>query len=65
MSLKSFHILFITVSVLLSVFVAVFAMSNMDGIERISWMGGSIVFGIGLVWYGSRFLKKMKAIEQV
>jgi hypothetical protein len=65
MSLKSFHILFITVSTLLSLFVATFAISNMEGIERIMWTGGSVVFGIGLIYYGTKFLQKMKAIKQV
>jgi hypothetical protein len=61
-SLKSFHILFITASVLLSALLAAYAAMNMNGAARILWIVGSVAFGVTLTWYGNKFIQKMKGI---
>jgi len=63
MGLKAFHIFFIVVCTLLALVVAAFAAMEMTGLSRILWMGGSLISGVALVFYGIRFLKKMKDVS--
>ncbi len=63
MGLKAFHIFFIAVCTLLALVMAVFAAMEMTGLNRILWITGSIVSGVGLVVYGVRFLRKMKDVS--
>ena len=59
MSLKAFHIFFITLSVLLSLGCAVWAFANgaapLFGIL-------ALVIAVGLIFYGVTFLRKAKTI---
>ena len=66
MSLKAFHVFFIALSILLSIGVGSWGISNY--LASGAW--GSLALGIvfcltapGLLVYGRRFLKKMKEIE--
>ena len=67
MSLKAFHIVFITASSALAVGFGVWALKNYlapDG----RWVDmlmaiGSFVFGIGLIVYERYFLKKLKNVS--
>lgn len=66
MSLKAFHVLFITASVLLSFWFGWFELSRYaDTKEAMDlWFGGgSCVAGVGLIAYGVYFLKKLKNIS--
>jgi hypothetical protein len=66
MSLKAFHILFITASVLLSFWFSWFELSRYaDSREAMDlWFGGgSCVAGVSLIAYGIYFLKKLKNIS--
>jgi hypothetical protein len=59
MSLKTFHIFFIALSILLSAGCAVWAFAN--GIETVFGVTFAIV-AVALVVYGGFFLKKSKGI---
>ena len=66
MSLKAFHLVFITASVLLAFGFAVW--SFMAYAEERHWMdlaygAGSALAGVGLIVYGRYFLKKLKDIS--
>ena len=62
MSLKIFHIFFVTISVLLSIGFAVWCfMQSASGFAITGAL--SIVAAALLVFYGYRFLKKIKRIE--
>ncbi len=66
MSLKAFHILFITVSVALSFWFGWFELSRYTDSKAAMdlWFGvGSLVTGAGLIAYGIYFLKKLKNIS--
>ncbi|MBM3870409.1 MAG: hypothetical protein FJ392_05510 [Verrucomicrobia bacterium] len=66
MSLKAFHILFITASVLLSFWFGWFELSAYSDSKAAMnlWLGiGSCVAGVALVAYGIYFLKKLKNIS--
>ena len=63
MGLKAFHIFFIVVCTLLALVVAAYAATAMTGLNRILWIAGSLVSGVGLIFYGKRFLKKMKDVS--
>ena len=58
MSLKWFHVLFITVSIVLSVVVAMWAFTNSSPILGILSLGA----GGALAGYQSRFLRKAREI---
>ncbi|MCH8122614.1 MAG: hypothetical protein IH853_05780 [Bacteroidetes bacterium] len=60
MSLKAFHIAFITVSTLLTFGMGVYAFLEVDGAMRFVWTLAALLAGILLIVYGMRFLKKMK-----
>ncbi len=66
MSLKAFHILFITVSVALSFWFGWFELSRYSESRAAMdmWFGaGSCVTGVVLIVYGVYFLKKLKNIS--
>ena len=66
MSLKAFHIVFITASVLLAFGVAAWSLVNFSDGRRLTDLGfglGSASLGVGLVIYGRYFLKKLKNIS--
>jgi len=66
MSLKTFHILFITASVLLAFWFGWYELDRYTGTQAAVdlWFGvGSCVTGVGLIAYGIYFLKKLKHIS--
>lgn len=63
MSLKTFHIVFITVSTLLSFGMAAYAILEVEGGIRFLWVVLSLTVGIVLILYGKAFMKKMKDIQ--
>ena len=63
MSLKYFHILFILLSVMITVGFGCWALLATGLPGGFRWMGGlSLAGGVFLVFYGIRFLKKTKSI---
>ncbi len=66
MSLKAFHILFITASVLLAFWFGWFELTRYADTRQtmdLCFGGGSCVIGVGLIAYGIYFLKKLKHIS--
>lgn len=66
MSLKAFHIVFVTASVLLAFGLAAWAFVNYTETRRMTDLAagiGSSVAGVGLLAYGRYFLKKLKNIS--
>lgn len=66
MSLKAFHIVFITVSSALAVGFGIWSLKNYiaGGNGSILWFGiGSLIAGMALIVYGRYFLKKLKKIS--
>ena len=66
MSLKAVHIAFISLSVLLSAGFAVWALEGFregGGGGMLAAGVASLVFGIGLIIYGARFLRKLKHVS--
>lgn len=63
LSLKAFHIAFITVSSLLTFGLAVYAFLRVEGAMGFVWALAAILGGAALIVYGMRFLKKMKDIQ--
>ena len=66
MSLKAFHVVFITVSILLAFGFAVWEFVAYSDSRRMVDLGfglGSTVAGVGLVFYGRYVLKKLKHIS--
>jgi hypothetical protein len=59
MSLKWFHIVFITLSVMLSVWFGVWGLFN----QQVALGIGSLVASIGLVLYGNHFLAKVRKLD--
>jgi hypothetical protein len=66
MSLKAFHIIFITVSTLLAFGFGVWSLTNYFSAEGAALdlvLGAaSLVAGVGLIIYGRYFLKKLKNV---
>ncbi len=62
LSLKAFHIAFITLSALLTFGLAAYAFFEVEGPLRFVWTLGAVAMGGVLITYGIRFLKKMKDI---
>ncbi len=65
MSLRLFHIIFIVVSILLSLFVAGWGVWFFSTTGAVSGLVLSAVFalmGAALVWYGNRFFEKLKEL---
>lgn len=66
MSLKALHIIFITCSTLMAFGVAAWAFWNYMASHSVGDMALgilSVVGGVGLLWYGKYFLKKLKNIS--
>lgn len=66
MSLKAFHIVFISVSVMLLLFLAGWCFSNSrqgGGTMDLVWGSLSLVTAAALAVYGQRFLKRLKHIS--
>ncbi len=66
MSLKTFHIVFITVCVLLLLFLSGWAFSNSrqgGGILDAVWGSLALATAVALAVYGQRFLKRLKHIS--
>ncbi len=66
MSLKTFHIFFVTVSILLSLGFACWAFGEYRRVEsaaNLFRVGGALLFAIVLAWYGRWFLHKLKGVK--
>jgi hypothetical protein len=67
MSLKAFHILFIVASTILSCGFGIWAirhsLTGESGPAELGLGVASIILGIGLIWYGRFFLRKLKHIS--
>ncbi len=66
MSLKAFHIVFVTASVLLAFGFAAWAFVNYADSRRLADLAtgmGGLFAGVGLLAYGRYFLKKLKNIS--
>jgi hypothetical protein len=67
MSLKTFHIIFIVASTLLAFGFGLWSIRSHiqgDGSDLELGLGiASLVLGLGLIWYGRYFLKKLKGID--
>ena len=66
MSLKAFHIFFVSVSFLLSLGVSFWAFrgsSGEEGSSRVLLGAGAVLFAVALVWYGKWFLGKLKGVS--
>lgn len=66
MSLKAFHIVFITASVLLAFGFGAWSLVAYSDTGRwvdLAFGGVSIVIGVGLIVYGRYFLKKLRDIS--
>jgi hypothetical protein len=66
MSLKAFHVIFVTISVLLCLGFGAWCLGSDYARGRIAYtLAGYVSFAlaIGLVIYGSLFLKKLKDIQ--
>ena len=59
MSLKWFHIVFVTLSVILSVWFGVWGLFN----EQLALGVLSLVASVGLVLYGNRFVAKVRKLD--
>ena len=65
MSLKAFHVLFVTVSVILAVGFGVWAIyeyKRTGDVSSLIWGIVSLLAAAGLVWYGRWFLRKLKGV---
>ncbi|MBI3851013.1 MAG: hypothetical protein HY298_12160 [Verrucomicrobia bacterium] len=66
MSLKAFHIVFITASSALAIGSGVWSLNNAlsDAGTRWDWVFGigSLAAGVALIFYGRYFLKKLKKV---
>ncbi len=63
MSLKAFHIFFVSVSFLLSLGVSFWAFREHSGEEGTGYVllgAGALLFAAALAWYGKWFLGKLK-----
>ena len=66
MSLKTFHIVFVTVSVLLMLVIAAWNFGNYrdNGTSSdLTWGIASVVVAVGLLIYGRVFLRKFKNVS--
>ena len=66
MSLKAFHIVFVAASVLLAFGFGAWELQDyfaFGGRQSLALGLGSLVVGIGLLWYGKVVLKKLKHIS--
>jgi hypothetical protein len=66
MSLKTFHIVFIAMSILLAFFCGVWLLQEYAASHQATFLAAAVVFlvvGAGLVWYGKSVLRKLKHIS--
>ena len=67
LGIKTFHLIFISISVLLSVGVAVWAFDFAQQVSRpavyVATGIGAVLFGLGLVAYEIVFVRKLKDLE--
>ena len=66
MSLKAFHIVFIVVSTLLAFGFGAWALKQYFSQRSTTDLAlgiASLVLGLGLIWYGKYFLRKLKHIS--
>ena len=66
MSLRIFHVIFIIASIVLSLFVAVWAVREYQATHSIGALGLGVVFvvaGFAMVAYGLRWFKKLKELS--
>lgn len=66
MSLKTFHIIFVTVSTLVAFFFAGWLLNNYfvtKAIGNLFGAAGAFLAAIGLIWYGKSVLRKLKNIS--
>ena len=66
MSLRIFHVVFIIASIVLSLFVAVWAVREYQATHSTGALALGIVFvvaGIAMVVYGQRWFKKLKELS--
>jgi hypothetical protein len=66
MSLKAFHIVFVTMSVLLAFFSGAWLLYEYTSDRASSQLFGAILSflgGVGLIWYGKAVLRKLKHIS--
>jgi len=66
MSLKAFHIFFVSVSVLLSLGVSFWSFRNYslaDGAGSVLPGAGALLFAALLLWYGKWFLGKLRGVK--
>jgi len=65
MSLRIFHIIFVTVSIALSVFVTIWGVREYILTRSTGALGLALVFftgGVVLVWYANRAFKKLREL---
>jgi len=66
MSLKAFHIVFVTASTLLAFFCAGWLLNDYRSSRQFSELllaAASFLGGLGLIWYGKVVLRKLKHIS--
>jgi hypothetical protein len=66
MSLKTFHLVFIGVSVMLAAFVAAWAGQQYMQVSAMRYAVTAVLAissGVGLAWYGTVFLRKMRRLS--
>ncbi len=66
MSLKAFHIFFVSVSFLLALGVSFWSFreySGEAGMGHVLLGAGALLFAAALVWYGKWFLAKLKDVK--
>lgn len=66
MSLRIFHVIFIVASIVLSLFVAVWALREYQATHSLGALGLGIAFvvaGAAMVVYGTRWFKKLKELS--
>ena len=66
MSLRIFHVIFITVSIALSIFVAIWGVREYVATHSTGALALAVVFlagGAALVWYAGRAFRKLKDLS--
>ena len=67
MSLKAFHIFFVTVSIRFSLGFVIWSLREYNqagGAQNLIMAISAGVFGVALIWYGGWFLRKVRGIEE-